>query len=265
MIQITSTANPHVKAARRLHRRRHRQQTGRCLLEGLRLVADAWQHGGRFEEVFVTQSFLHNPEGERLVQAMEAAGVRVLLVPESVLESLSQTVTPQGIVAVVQQPRLPLPAHPWLLLVLDRLQDPGNAGTLVRSAAAAGADGVLFGPGSVDPYNDKVLRAAMGAHFRLPVLDVGRWEELRAHLGPDRPLYVADPRGQTIYDQVDWIRPAALVVGSEAHGPGPEALAQGIPVAIPMARETESLNAAVAGSVILFEAARQRRNATRKA
>ncbi len=265
MRQITSPANPHVKAARRLRRRRQRERSGLCLLEGPRLVADAWQHGGRFEQVFVTEDFLAHPGHRQWVQAMERAGVWVAQVSPQVLEGLSHTVTPQGIVAVVHQPRHPLPPSPWMVLILDGLQDPGNAGTLIRSAAAAGVDGVLFGPGSVDPYNEKVLRAAGGAHFRLPVLPLDRWESLPDVLDPRRPLYIADPAGHLVYDQVDWTLPGALVVGGEAHGPSSTVRAMGLPVAIPMARDTESLNAAVAGSVILFEAARQRRHARPRA
>ncbi len=265
MRQITSPANPHVKAARRLRRRRQRERSGLCLLEGPRLIADAWRHGARFEQVFVTEELLAHPEHRPWIQAMERAGVWVAQVSPQVLAGLSHTVTPQGMVAVVHQPRHPLPPSPWMVLVLDGLQDPGNAGTLIRSAAAAGADGVLFGPGSVDPYNEKVLRAAMGAHFRLPVLSLDRWESLWELLASPRPLYIADPAGHAVYDRVDWTQPGVLVVGGEAHGPSAPVRAMGIPVAIPMARNTESLNAAVAGSVILFEAARQRRRARARA
>ncbi len=261
MRQITSPANPYVKAARRLRRRRQRERSGLCLLEGPRLIGDAWQHGGRFEQVFVTEDVLAHPEHRPWIQAMERAGVWVAQVSPQVLAGLSHTVTPQGMVAVVHQPRRPLPPSPWMVLILDGLQDPGNAGTLIRSAAAAGADGVLFGPGSVDPYNEKVLRAAMGAHFRLPVLSLDGWESLWDVLGSPRPLYIADSAGHVVYDRVDWTQPGALVVGGEARGPSTPVRAMGLSVAIPMARDTESLNAAVAGSVILFEAARQRRRA----
>jgi TrmH family RNA methyltransferase len=156
-------------------------------------------------------------------------------------------------------PQLPLPAAATLTLVLDGVGDPGNAGTLLRSAEAAGVELALFAPHTVDPFNEKVLRAAMGAHFRLPLRVCPTWDELQSLLSPHQRCYVAQAAAPTAYDQIDWRQPAALVIGSEAVGPSAEILAIATPVAIPMQGATESLNAGVAGAVILFEAARQRR------
>ncbi len=257
---ITSTSNPKVKLARKLRRRRHREQEGLCLLEGERLLRDAWQAGVRPHTVFyLPQAREQRPPLHRLLAALEAAGVPVLACTEPVFASMVETVTPQGVLALAPVPRQPLPATVTLALLLDRVRDPGNAGTLLRSAAAAGADLVIFGPETVDPFNGKVLRAAMGAHFRIPLRSVPTWaalEELLPRLGH---LYLAEAQAETLYDQVDWRRPSTLVVGGEAAGASPQARAQATPIAIPMANGVESLNAAVAGSVILFEAARQRR------
>jgi len=189
------------------------------------------------------------------------AAVPARVVERRLFDRLSDVQTPQGILAVFPFPSLarvlddPAP----LALVIDRLRDPGNLGTLLRSAAAAGVNAVYLSPETVDPWNPKVVRAGMGAHFRVPLvaLDVGALDELRQRL-PRR--VVASAAATQPYDASDWTGAAALVIGGEAEGVGPELKAWGTEeVGIPLDRRIESLNAAVAGSIILFEAARQRR------
>jgi TrmH family RNA methyltransferase len=160
---------------------------------------------------------------------------------------------------VVDLPKLPVASPRTLTLLLDQVRDPGNAGTLLRSAAAAGVELVLFGPETVDPFNEKVLRAGMGAHFHIPLRACEAWEEVQPWLEPAHPIYLAEAAGALDYDAVDWSMAATLVVGGEASGASARVRQQAVAISIPMHREVESLNAAVAGSVILFEAARQRR------
>jgi TrmH family RNA methyltransferase len=143
-------------------------------------------------------------------------------------------------------------------LILDQVRDPGNAGTLVRTAEAAGIDAVIFGPETVDPFNDKVVRAGMGAHFRLPIRRCATWPAIHALLAPQQQLYVAQAAATQRYTAVDWAMPAALIVGGEAAGASTDTTTFAQAIAIPMHSQVESLNAAVAGGVILFEAARQR-------
>lgn len=256
---ITSRENATIKAARRLRERKGRSKSNALLIEGARLVGDAWQAGIRPERVFVQPDALRAASpGHALLAAMRAAGVTVDDVSERVFAELGETVTPQGIAAVVPMPALPISPQPTLLLALDGVRDPGNAGTLLRSAEAVGADGVLFGPGSVDPWNGKVLRAAMGAHFRLPIRELASWDEAAA-IAPAMEWYVAAGEAALAYDAVEWRAPALLVVGSEATGASAEVRRRATAIAIPMQGVTESLNAAMAGTVILFEAARQRR------
>ena len=178
----------------------------------------------------------------------------------------SDTETPQGVLAVLPFPRHGIPREPSLVLIVDRLRVPGNLGTILRTAAAAAVELVLLPPGTVDPYNPKTVRGGMGAHFRLPILQLD-WEGVERHLaGLDVWLAAA---GEGIrYDQVDWRRPVALIVGGEASGAGERAarLATGElggercggRVRIPMPGGMESLNAAVAAGVVLFEIVRQR-------
>jgi TrmH family RNA methyltransferase len=145
-----------------------------------------------------------------------------------------------------------------LLLVLDRVADPGNMGTILRTSAASGVGGVLAGPGCVDIYNPKVVRSSMGALLRLPVFSLS-WQEIEQAVA-GMAVWLAAADGRTSYTEVDWQQPSALIIGSEARGAGQQAyeIADGI-ITIPIAAETESLNAAVASAVILFEARRQRK------
>jgi TrmH family RNA methyltransferase len=177
------------------------------------------------------------------------------------MAAASATETPSGVVAVLAIADRPLPQQLSLVLVLDRVADPGNLGTMIRTAAAAGVDCVLLSPGCVDPYNPKAARATMGALLRLPVLSLS-WEAIgQATAG--LKVWLAAAGGPVIYSDVDWRQPAALVIGSEATGVGQEALALGQErVNVPMAAQSESLNAAAAAAVLLFEVRRQRRAAT---
>jgi len=169
----------------------------------------------------------------------------------------SDTVAPQGILAVLPIPDLDRPEHPTFTLLLDRVRDPGNLGTILRTALAAGVEQVLLTPGTVDGSNPKVVRAAMGAHLHLPMATL-RWEGIAAAV-TDCDVWLAAAGGEMDYTAVDWTRPVTLIVGGEATGAGERArsLAQG-QVSIPMAAGVESLNTAVATAVILFEIARQR-------
>jgi TrmH family RNA methyltransferase len=256
---ITSTANDRVKYARSLRRRRQRGREGKFLIEGVRLLEEAMRAGCFPALLFFDAERVESERAQPLLDRLQGRGVPCLAVSDAVLDSLSETVSPQPIVAVVPQPQMESPTAPSLLLVLDGLRDPGNLGAVLRTAVAAGVDEVLLARGTVDPYNPKVVRAAMGAHFRLPLVYGLDWEAIGRRLG-GLAVWLADAQGDRSYDAVDWRRPAALIVGGEAKGPGGEAVSlAGGRVRIPMCGDTESLNAAVATAVILFEAARQRR------
>jgi TrmH family RNA methyltransferase len=205
--------------------------------------------------VFYTAAWAATPQAQPFLPSLDRAPDGAWQVDDAVMAACSDTVAPQGVLAVV--PFLHLPPRPGLILILDQLRDPGNLGTILRSAEAAGAGQVVLAPDTVDAYNPKVVRAAMGAHFRLPVTGLG-WPSIAA-LVAGGAVWLADAAGEVPYDGVDWMVAAALIVGSEAAGPGAQAtrLATGR-VSIPMAGG-ESLNAAMAATVLLFEAARQRR------
>jgi TrmH family RNA methyltransferase len=173
------------------------------------------------------------------------------------MAACSGTETPPGLIALLPLPKLLPPSPIDLALVLDGLSDPGNLGTLLRTAMAAGVQSVLLTGDTVDPFNPKVVRAASGAHFHLPIQPAAV-EDLPALLeGLD--LWLAEARAGPAHTQVDWRPPCALIIGSESHGPSDTVRRLPLrPVHIAMARQTESLNAAVAAAVVLFEILRQR-------
>ncbi|MGQ9515777.1 MAG: TrmH family RNA methyltransferase [Anaerolineae bacterium] len=256
---ITSASNPKVKYVRSLYERPARYREQKFVIEGLRLVEEALRAGMQPALVFYTLEFAGRPEGQELLQRIRERSWPAEQVAPHVMERLSETVTPQGILAVVPFPEWPVPARLELVLIVDGVADPGNLGTLLRSAEAAGVDLVLLSEGTADVFNPKVVRGGMGAHLRLPMRWGMRWEAIAGWV-QGLTVYLADVKGSRSYDQVDWTKPAALIVSSEAHGPSPAArrLAHET-IYIPMQGQTESLNVGVAGSVILFEAARQRR------
>jgi TrmH family RNA methyltransferase len=256
---IESVQNPKVKLARALQRRREREREGKLFVEGLRLVEDALGAGLHPDLLFFTAPALAQPRIERLIEAHRSAAWEV---SPAVMAEMTDTVTPQGIAAILPLPDLGWPAQPTFLLVADGVRDPGNLGTLLRSAAAAGVQGVVLPKGNVDPWSDKVLRAGMGAHFRLPIRDALEWAEALPLL-EGLKVRLADASGLLSYDEADWTLPSALLVGGEAGGAGFTARQRADEiVSIPMAHAVESLNAAVAGSIILFEAFRQRRRSS---
>jgi RNA methyltransferase, TrmH family len=253
---ITSVHNERAKYIRALVRRRIRQREGRFVVEGTHLADEVVRAGIQPALVLYTEAWAASPEARRLLPALIPAQEGAWLVSEEVLSACADSATPQGIIVVV--PFVHLQPQPGLILVLDGLRDPGNLGTVLRSAEASNVGQVLLSPGTVDSYNPKVVRAGMGAHFRLSILSAD-WPSIARRL-TGRAVWLADARGALAYDCVDWTRPSALIVGGEAEGAGQAAscLATGR-VRIPMAAETESLNAAMAATVILFEAARQHR------
>lgn len=236
--------------------RRTREESGLFVVEGVRLAEEALEAG------CVADIVLHTPEldlrGQSVAAAWAAKGAPVECVSPSVMQSVSGERTPPGLLAAVPIPAPFAPAGgASFVLILDRIADPGNLGTILRTADAAGLDGVFLTPGTVDPFNDKVVRAGMGAHFHVPMCqtDYGALQRQLAGF----TVWVAEARDGVRYDEADWRGKCAIVIGSEADGPSPEVLAlANRRVCIPMPGRAESLNAGVAAGILMFEAARRR-------
>ena len=252
---ITSSQNTKLKLARSLMGRpKERHAAGAFVAEGVRLVEEAWSAGWPIRYVLYTAQV--SGRGRELVDRLEAQGGEVEQVPEALLNTVSETETSQGLLAVLDFAPLALPQPLNFVLIPDSIRDPGNLGTLLRTAAAAGVQGVLLPPETTDAFAPKVLRAGMGAHFRLPIQSFA-WEEIRKTTRALK-VYLADMQGTPCW-QADFSRPLALIVGGEAEGATQAArqLADES-VCIPMPGKAESLNAGVAGAVLMFEVVRQR-------
>lgn len=257
MERISSVQNPKVKQWTKLHNRKEREKTGLFLVEGPHLVEEALGCG-RVETLIL--------EEEKDVPSWLDSipnPVQQILVSSSVMKKIGETETPQGIVAVVRMEKEPLiPSEGFLYLLLDRVQDPGNLGTLIRTADAAGFDGVVIGKGSADPYNGKSLRSSMGSLFHLPVFQIDAikyLQDLRRNF-PEVKIIGTSLQESRPYDGVSYEGSTVVVIGNEGSGVSPEVLKLADQnVIIPIYGKAESLNAAIAGSIIMYEAARQRK------
>lgn len=283
---ITSNQNAKIKLVRALlGRAKERREANAFVVEGVRLVEEAVNRDWRFETAFYDDSL--NERGKLLVERLVSRGIEVEQVSESIMKSLSETDTPQGILAILQFSNLLIPNSPNFILIPDQVRDPGNLGTLLRSAAATGVQAVLLPPETTDAFAPKVVRAGMGAHFRLPIHSM-TWDEIREFISASHltqqdksnredssrltdkihpssathlhmQIYLADMEGQSCWE-TDLRQPLALIVGGEADGASDAARELATQkISIPMTGNVESLNAGVAGSVLMFEVVRQRR------
>jgi len=254
---INSRDNERYKVVKRLvTNASERRKSGRSVLDGAHLLAAFLDSGGKPEEIYVSQAGLARDEIARLVQRSEPAPLTLLA--DSLFDAVSTVESPTGVIAVVPTPAAkPVPPDAGFVLLLEDIQDPGNVGTLLRSAAAAGAEHVMLSPGCAFAWSPKVLRSAMGAHFAVNVVegaDLEAW--VKAFRGTS--IALDGWSGQSLYD-LDLRTSIALAVGNEGSGLSPAlAAAATVRARIPMSQRTESLNAAAAGTVALFEAARQR-------
>lgn len=254
---ITSPQNETIKRVRHLQSRsKAREGEKAFVIEGVRLVEEALQHGWNPEIVLFTEDL--DQRGWDVVNGFGGRDVPTIQVSPEVMAAASDTQTPQGLLAVLPLQGQPQPQKTDFLLLADQVRDPGNLGTLLRTALAAGVDHVLLPPGTVDPYSPKVVRAGMGAHFRLPISKLP-WIKIQNEL-QGLHVYIADAERGLPHTDADLTGPLALVIGNEARGPGPEAqeLAHDM-LHIPMPGEADSLNAAIAGAILIFEVIRQRR------
>lgn len=249
------------KLVRGLHRRKSREETGLFLAEGIRVVEELARSGLPLRFAIISPWLEETPRGRELHALLETRTV-VRRTDDRSLESLAGTLTPQGVLVVAEAPRSGLgdveARGAATILVLDGVQDPGNLGTLVRTADALGVIAVAALPGTVDPWNPKSVRASAGASFRTPIVQPG-WEELQAWLRTQGvTTYGAEAGGEAV-DRATLAPRAALVVGNEGAGLSPEARRiLDARLAVPIEPHAESLNVAVAAGILLYLLTRRR-------
>jgi TrmH family RNA methyltransferase len=253
---LTSTKNPRIQRIRKLQNSAQtRRKETVFVVEGVRLVEEAANANWQPEFVLFTEDI--NERAYQTVAHFQEQGVEVIAVAPHVMQSASDTQSPQGILAVVPFPEWQFPAQPTFLLIPDGIRDPGNLGTLLRTALAVGVEALILPPGGTDAFSPKVVRAGMGAHFRLPIFSMD-WENIQLNLA-GLSIFLADSQAGVHYYQAKFQSPLALIIGGEAAGAGSQAArlaASRIHIAMP--GKTESLNAAIAGAILMFEVVRQR-------
>jgi TrmH family RNA methyltransferase len=253
---ITSTHNSKIHFIRSLlARSKERQEANAFVAEGVRLVEEALKADWPFQ--FVLRGKKLSERGQVLIRNLEKKGYDIEMVTESILDSISETESSQGILAVLNIRENPLPQPLTFVLIPDHIRDPGNLGTLLRAALAAGVEAVLVPPETADPFSPKVVRSGMGAHFRIPI-QRSIWDEINTTTS-GLNLYLADVKGGSPYWDKDFRNPIALIIGGEEKGASQEARNRAVSmVSIPMPGMCESLNAAMAGAILMFEVVRQR-------
>jgi TrmH family RNA methyltransferase len=259
--QISSAANPLVKTVRRAIARGGLTEDGLCVVESFHLLEEALRSDCAVKTVLAVRPA--QSAVEAYVRGLE--GVRISVLPDALFQSLAGTETSQGVIALVEPPSWAIEQlfrGTSLVLALDGVQDPGNAGTMVRAAEAFGATGVMFLKGTVSPFNPKTLRASAGSLFRVPFVASLKAELARAALKQKKlDVYAAVPCSEQNHVKAladtDLTRKCAIIIGSEGRGVSETLQGGAIDLAIPTVG-VESLNAAMAASVILYEARRQR-------
>jgi TrmH family RNA methyltransferase len=260
--KITSRKNPLIQQARAVRDGREREL---IFVEGVRLCEEALRAGVDFDSAFYTNELEESERGSRLVRELLGVCPRVVPVIESVLESIADTKTSQGIVALARRPRTGLDViglrdETPLVVIMHRANNPANAGAMLRVAEAAGATAAVSTKGSTDLFSARALRGSMGSAFRLPLWMGATLEEaLGWCAGRGIRIVGTDADASVAHTEIDWTIPRAVLVGPEAGGlTAEEARAADETIRIPMRAPVESLNVSVALAVVLYEAARQR-------
>jgi TrmH family RNA methyltransferase len=260
---ITSPQNPRVKAAARLRDRRHREKTGRILIDGARELGRAIRSGVSLVEVFVCRLQCQTPDAQQALELLGECGTEVLEVTGPVLEKLTFGHRSEGLLGVAEMPdqrldRITLPDCP-LVAVLEGIEKPGNLGAVLRSADGAGVAAVVAADPRTDLYNPNAIRASLGTIFTMPVAAATTAETIAWLRRHGLAVYAARVDGSVPYAQADFRRPAALVLGSEAQGlTAPWSGDWLTAIRLPMRGTADSLNVSATAAVLFYEALRQR-------
>lgn len=261
--EIRSKDNPLVRQVRSLRHAKFRRSSGLYPVEGVRLVEDAARAGVPMPVALVSPRLVRTQRGRMLAELLMGLAARLAAIPDSLMASLHETRTHQGVVAVVARHEVPLEQFPpkaaHAVVLAHRVQDPGNLGAILRSVDAAGADGVITTPETVDPFNPKTVRTAMGSLFRVPVSVATSLDQAVARCRVRGMRIIAAHLEGPPLPECDFCHPFALIMGREGEGLTQADLETADQtVSIPMREGADSLNVGAAAAVLLYEAARQR-------
>lgn len=257
---ITSTSNVQIKQIMALLKKsKERKEQKAFVIEGRKMFEEICQEKSRVTKAYFSDSYV-----KEQYQGKELPDVPYEVVADSVFDAMAETVTPQGVLAIVKMPEYSLEKmieDAGTLILLENLRDPGNLGTIIRTAEAAGVSGVILSKESVDIYNPKVIRSTMGAVYRVPFLYADDFMALLKELrNKDVRLLAAHLKGQKTFDRADYSGKVGILIGNEANGLSEEAAElANEKVLIPMAGSVESLNAAVAAALLMYEAFRKQK------
>lgn len=264
---ITSTSNQQMKNLSALMKKsKERREQGVFVVEGTKMVAEApleW-----LKTVYVSETYEKASEHAQFIQDLKHQGIVIEIVADNVFKAVSDTQTPQGILAVVSMPVYSLEellqGDKTHLLILESIQDPGNLGTMVRTGEGAGVSGIIMNKTTVDLFNPKTIRSTMGSIYRVPFYVTDNLEETLELLKKEGiNLYAAHLKGKASYDEMDYTAPTGFLIGNEGNGLS-DTIADmaSAYIKIPMEGQVESLNAAISATLLMYEANRQRRKAS---
>ena len=257
---ITSFKNPKIQMVRELLASRNsREEHSACVVEGVRLSEEAVHSGVLPETILFTDEL--SARGMELLRTIPSGKTTFIKIPPDLMRKVSATEADQGLMLIIPLQSNPIIGKVDFVLILDQIMDPGNLGTILRTASAAGAQAVIMAPGCVDPFSPKVLRSGMGAHFNIPIATL-TWPEISEFCqrpGNALAICLAESSAGTSMWTMDLRQPIAIIIGSEADGASEEAKrVAGMVINIPMPGGSESLNASIAAGILLYEVVRQR-------
>ncbi len=263
MNNITSINNPIIKEIKSLKLKKNREELGLFFIEGLRFVSEALMESWHVKYVLMSDSFASNENNSQLISIIIDKNIKSFVVTDKLFSELSETSSPQGILAVMLSQKFEvndLIKNNSFIVILDSVQDPGNLGTIIRTADAAGAAGIIMSKGCVDLFNPKVLRSTMGSIFHLPIaVDCDLVKSIQMLKEHGIKTFAAHLSGEISYFACNLRDNCAIIVGNEANGISDDVAGTAdFLVKIPMPGKAESLNASVAAGLLIYEALRQR-------
>jgi RNA methyltransferase, TrmH family len=256
MEHITSFENRNIKNVKSLKLKKFRNETNRFFIEGKRFVYDALKSDFYIPEIFISDSFYECEANSEIIHQVHSRDIKLFICSDVIFNKLTDTENPQGILAVVEMPKIKeiTCKHNGFYIILDNLTDPGNIGTIIRTADAAGADAVFISEGSTDIYNPKVLRSTMGSVFHIPVLNnVNIYDIIFQLKDIGIPVFAADINGKKSCFEMNTQKGAAILIGNEANGLSYDSISSADElIKIPMFGDAESLNASVAAGILMY-------------